>query len=153
SVLDDDLAEDGSVFLVMELLEGHTVEERAASRPGSKLDPGEVLAIADQLLDALAAAHKKGIVHRDLKPENLFLTSEGRVKGLASALARLHDLSSASRAKRMTTAGSAMGTPAFMPPEQALGNWDAVDARTDLWAVGATLFNLLTGQLVHQADN
>jgi serine/threonine-protein kinase len=152
SVLDDDIAEDGSVFLVMELLEGQSVEAWASSHPGSKLSPGEVLGITEQLLDALATAHQKGIVHRDLKPENLFLTRAGQVKVLDFGLARLHDLRGSS-VQRMTTAGAAMGTPAFMPPEQALGNWDQVDGRTDLWAVGATMFNLLTGRIVHEADN
>jgi serine/threonine-protein kinase len=152
SVLDDDVADDGAVFLVMELLEGQPVDLRAAAREGSKLLPGEVLAIADQLLETLVAAHQKGIVHRDLKPENLFVTKEGRVKVLDFGLARLHDMGHGSKAGRMTGTGSAMGTPAFMPPEQALGNWDAVDARTDLWAVGATMFNLLTGRFVHDAD-
>jgi eukaryotic-like serine/threonine-protein kinase len=152
SVLDDDIAEDGSVFLVMELLEGQSVEAWASSHPGSKLSPGEVLGITEQLLDTLAIAHQKGIVHRDLKPENLFLTSAGQVKVLDFGLARLHDLRG-SGAPRMTTAGAAMGTPAFMPPEQALGNWDQVDARTDLWAVGASMFTLLTGRIVHEAEN
>ncbi len=153
SVLDDDVAEDGSVFLVMELLQGHTVEARAASRPGSKLEAGEVLAIVDQVLEVLVAAHAKGIVHRDLKPENLFLTNAGQVKVLDFGLARLRDLSTGSKGQRMTADGSAMGTPAFMPPEQALGNWDTVDGRTDLWAVGASMFTLLTGRFVHEADN
>jgi serine/threonine-protein kinase len=152
SVLDDDVADDGSVFLVMELLDGNTVEARAASRPDQKLEPGEVLAIIDQLLDILAAAHKKGIVHRDLKPENVFLTRTGQVKVLDFGLARLQGLAQGSGAKRMTATGNAMGSPAFMPPEQALGNWDAVDGRTDLWAVGASMFNLLTGRFVHEAD-
>jgi serine/threonine-protein kinase len=152
SVLDDDIAEDGSVFLVMELLEGQSVEAWASSHPGSKLSPGEVLGITEQVLDTLAAAHQKGIVHRDLKPENLFLTSAGQVKVLDFGLARLQDLRGSS-AHRMTTAGSAMGTPAFMPPEQALGNWDHVDARTDLWAIGASMFTLLTGRIVHEAEN
>src|SRR5262249_574389 len=134
-VLDDDVAEDGSVFLVMELLEGHTVDARAKSRPGSKLTPGEVLAIADQLLATLTAAHAKGVVHRDLKPETIFLTQDGQVKVLDFGLARLQEWSKSSK-QRMTATGAAMGTPAFMPPEQALGNWDTVDARTDLWAVG-----------------
>jgi serine/threonine-protein kinase len=152
SVLDDDVAEDGSVFLVMELLEGQSVESLAASRPESRLSCGEVLGITEQLLDTLEAAHAKGIIHRDLKPENLFMTNEGQVKVLDFGLARLADLRS-SASHRMTTAGSAMGTPAFMPPEQALGNWDQVGARTDLWAVGATMYNLLTGRIVHEADN
>jgi serine/threonine-protein kinase len=153
SVLDDDVAEDGSVFLVMELLDGQSVDARASGQPGSRLPAGEVLAIADQVLDALTAAHGKGIVHRDLKPENLFLTRSGQVKVLDFGLARLRDLSRASGAQRLTATGAIMGTPAFLPPEQALGNWDTVDARTDLWAVGATMFTLLTGRFVHEADN
>ncbi|MFT3767594.1 MAG: protein kinase [Minicystis sp.] len=149
SVLDDDVAEDGSVFLVMELLDGETAADRASMRPGERLDPGEVLAIADQILDALRAAHDKGIVHRDLKPENIFLTRDGHAKVLDFGLARLHDFSSAPRA---TKTGTAMGTPAFLPPEQALGDWHEVDGRTDLWALGATMFTLLTGRLVHVAE-
>ena len=149
SVLDDDVAKDGSVFLVMELLEGRTLEEISAAQPWRRLGAPEALAIADQLLDVLAAAHDKGIVHRDLKPENLFLTREGRVKVLDFGLARVREAQGA----RMTKTGSAMGTPAFLPPEQAHGQWDKVDGRTDLWAVGATLFTLLTGRLVHEADN
>jgi serine/threonine-protein kinase len=153
SVLDDDVAEDGAVFLVMELLEGQNIDARAESHPGGKLPPEEVLAIADQLLDILAAAHAKGIVHRDLKPENLFLTQTGQVKVLDFGLARLQELSRGPNGQRLTTTGSAMGTPAFMPPEQALGNWDQVDARTDLWAVGASMFTLLTSRFVHEAEN
>jgi eukaryotic-like serine/threonine-protein kinase len=149
SVLDDDVAEDGSVFLVMELLEGETTEERAQGRPGARLPANEVVWIADQLLDVLAAAHDKGIVHRDLKPENLFVTRQGELKVLDFGIARLRELTGASNATRT---GSMMGTPTFMPPEQALGNWDSVDGRTDLWAVGATMFSLLTGATVHEAD-
>jgi eukaryotic-like serine/threonine-protein kinase len=149
SVLDDDLAEDGSVFLVMELLEGQTLEARASAAPGGRLPAAEVLAAADQLLDTLAAAHDKGIVHRDLKPDNVFLTRDGKVKILDFGLARLQD---AQPGSRMTQTGTAMGTPAFMPPEQALGNWAEVGPRSDLWAVGALMFTLLTGRLVHTAD-
>lgn len=149
SVLDDDVAEDGSVFLVMELLDGRTLEEVAASRPGRRLGAAEALALADQLLDVLAAAHDRGIVHRDLKPENLFLTREGKLKVLDFGLARVREVQGA----RLTRTGNAMGTPAFLPPEQAQGQWDQVDGRTDLWAAGATLFTLLTGRLVHEATN
>ena len=148
SVLDDDVAEDGSVFLVMELLEGRSVDALAGERPGHRLHPAEALNIVDQLLDVLAAAHDKGIVHRDLKPENLFLAPGGVVKVLDFGLARIREIQSPTHA---TQAGSPMGTPAFMPPEQALGSWDQVDARSDLWAAGATLFTLLTGRQVHEA--
>jgi serine/threonine protein kinase len=149
SVLDDDMAEDGSVFLVMELLEGETVADRASKREGERLPVGEVIEIADQLLDVLVAAHAKGIVHRDLKPENVFLTTEGRAKVLDFGLAKLHAVASAGRA---TKTGTTIGTPAFLPPEQALGEWNRVDARTDLWAIGATMFTLVTGRLVHETD-
>jgi serine/threonine-protein kinase len=149
SVLDDDVAEDGSVFLVMELLEGRTLEKISQSRPTQTLETAEVLAVAVEILDVLAAAHDKGIVHRDLKPDNIFITHDGRLKVLDFGLARVREIQPSAHT---TKAGEAMGTPAFMPPEQALGNWDSVDARTDLWAVGAMLFTLLTGRLVHVAD-
>jgi len=150
SVLDDDENEDGTVFLVMELLEGQTVEKLAESSPGHRLSYDEVLGIADGLLDVLVAAQAAGIVHRDLKPENLFLTTDGALKVLDFGIARLHDPSGSSHGTRT---GDAFGTPAFMPPEQALGEWHRVDGRTDLWAVGATMFRLLTGRCVHEAEN
>jgi serine/threonine protein kinase len=150
SVLDDDIAEDGSVFLVMELLEGRTASAIANERVDRRraLSVAETMAVADKLLDVLAAAHEKGIVHRDLKPENIFITLGGEPKILDFGLARVREVQASAHA---TQAGDPMGTPAFMPPEQALGNWDSVDARTDLWALGATLFTLLTGRLVHEA--
>jgi serine/threonine-protein kinase len=148
SVLDDDVAEDGSVFLVMELLEGEALDARC-TRSGGRLDAGEVLYVADQLLDVLAAAHDKGIVHRDIKPENVFVALDGAVKVLDFGIARVRELSSASTA---TKTGTSMGTPAYMPQEQARGRWSEVDARSDLWAVGATMFSALTGRLVHEAQ-
>lgn len=146
-VLDDNVTDDGSVFLVMELLEGETLECRRL-RLGGVLDPADVLSITDQVLDVLVAAHAKGVVHRDLKPENVFVTVESVVKVLDFGIARVKQLSTASTA---TQVGTAMGTPSFMPPEQARGRWDEVDARSDLWAVGATAYTLLTGKLVHDA--
>ncbi|MBK8997338.1 MAG: serine/threonine protein kinase [Myxococcales bacterium] len=145
-VIDDDAAEDGSLFLVMELLDGESLEDRR-TRLGGTLDPDEVLAAADQLLDVLAAAHERGIVHRDIKPENVFLTRDGVVKVLDFGIARLRELSTASSATRT---GTTMGTPAFMAPEHARGLWDEVDARSDLWSVGAAMFCMLTGRLVHE---
>jgi eukaryotic-like serine/threonine-protein kinase len=146
-VFDDDLTPDGAAFLVMELLLGETLDSRA-ERKGGKLPAGEVLAIADELLDVLAAAHDKGIVHRDIKPDNLFVTREGRLKVLDFGIARVRELSQESHA---TVAGTFLGTPAFMAPEQARGRWDEVDARSDIWAVGATMFALLAGRSVHEA--
>jgi serine/threonine-protein kinase len=145
-VIDDDVAEDGSLFLVSELLDGETLEERCV-RFGGRLSEDDVLSVTDQLLDVLVAAHAKGVIHRDLKPENVFLTRTGVVKVLDFGIARLRELSTASTATR---AGTSMGTPAYMPPEQARGLWDEVDGRGDLWAVGATMFRLLAGQMVHE---
>ncbi len=144
-VIDDDVTEDGCAFLVMELLDGETLEERRV-RKGGTLSEDEVLRAADQLLDVLVAAHARGIVHRDLKPENVFLTRTGVVRVLDFGIARLRGVSTKSTATQM---GSSMGTPQFMPPEQARALWDQVDGRSDLWAVGATMFTLLTGQLIH----
>jgi serine/threonine-protein kinase len=148
SVLDDDVTEDGAVFLVMELLDGRSVGGLAEAQPGERLDLATTLTIADQVLDVLAAAHQRGIVHRDLKPDNLFMSPSGTLKVLDFGLARIHEHQSSASATRT---GNLMGTPAFMAPEQALGNWSEVDGRTDLWAIGATLFTLLAGRLVHQA--
>ncbi len=146
SVLDDDEAPDGSVFLVMELLEGETLESKCKYE--LKLPCADVLIITDQLLDVLVAAHGKGIVHRDLKPGNLFVTNQGLLKVLDFGIARLRELSTSPTPG--TTTVSSMGTPGFMPPEQARGRWEEVDARSDLFAVGATMFNLLTGRFIHE---
>jgi eukaryotic-like serine/threonine-protein kinase len=150
SVLDDDLAPDGSAFIVMEMLEGETVEQRW-ERGGQRLPVADVLWIAEQLLDVLVAAHAKSVVHRDIKPENLFVTKGGAVKvldfGIAKVFERQHTRQSTTRA------GMVMGTPAFMAPEQALAHWEEVDGRTDIWAVGATMFMLMSGQHVHEAQS
>ena len=144
-ILDDDTVESGAVFLVMELLEGETVDRRWV-RKDRRLETGEVLLIADKVLDVLAAAHDKGIVHRDVKPENMFITHAGEIKVLDFGIARLRDLSQGSTATRF---GTTLGTPAYMSPEQALGRNDEVDSISDLWAVGASMFTLLTGRHVH----
>jgi serine/threonine-protein kinase len=140
-VLDDDRTEDGAVFLVMELLEGHSLE-RYTKVGRERLPRAIVLRLVSETLDVLASAHAKGIVHRDIKPANLFLTTEGRIKVLDFGIARLVE---ASGEAALTQTGASIGTPAFMPPEQARGRWDEVDARTDVWAVGATAFSLLIG--------
>ena len=145
-VLDDDVAEDGSAFLVMTLLEGETLRARA-SRRGDKLPCREVLAIGREILDVLVAAHARGVIHRDIKPENVFLTSDLEIKVLDFGIARVDDNPDA----LATRDGARLGTPAFMSPEQALGRRDDVDARSDVWAVGATLFTLLSGGFVHDA--
>ena len=145
-VLDDGVAPEGP-FLVMELLEGSAVDTIAEAN-GETLPLHVVLTIMDAALEILAAAHEKGIVHRDFKPENLFLTSDRQLKMLDFGLARVRETSSG---LRLTATGVPMGTPAFMPPEQAMALWDEVDARSDIWAVGASIWTLLTGSLVHTA--
>ena len=144
---DDGVTEDGAAFLVLELLDGETIEARR-TRQGGMLAMEEVLEIADQALDALAAAHEKGIIHRDVKPDNIFLCWNGEVKLLDFGLARMKELR-----VEDTKTGVTIGTPEFMSPEQAQGRRDAVDARSDLWALGATLFTALTGKCVHNATS
>ena len=150
SVLDDDLAPDGSAFIVMELLEGETLEQRW-ERLGRRLPVREVLTLVDQLLAVLEAAHAKNVIHRDIKPENLFLTKTGTLKVLDFGIARVFESETARPST--TRVGMVLGTPAFMAPEQALARWDEVDRRTDLWAVGATMFALLSGRYVHEASS
>jgi serine/threonine-protein kinase len=149
AVLDDDAAEDGAAaFLVMELLEGETLAE-ACDRLGGKLPARAVLAVAYQVLEVLAAADAKGIVHRDIKPSNLFLTRTGHVKVLDFGVARMREVGS----ELATMSGLALGTPAFMAPEQALGKSAEIDGLTDVWALGATMFALATGGPVHTATS
>jgi serine/threonine-protein kinase len=147
-VLDDDVAEDGAAFLVMDLLDGETVEE-LWERSRRRLPLDVVLQIGHQLLEVLAAAHLNGIVHRDVKPANVFLTRTGQLKVLDFGIARLRDVA----ATHATNSGILLGTPAFMAPEQAAANASAIDARTDIWAVGATMYTLASGRLVHEAPN
>jgi serine/threonine protein kinase len=138
---------DGSAAISMELLRGETVQQRIERK--GYLSAQEVLAIADGMLGVLAFAHGRGIIHRDIKPENVFLTSKGELKLLDFGIARANDDSSAN----LTRAGSRLGTPAFMSPEQARGSWVSVDIRTDLWAVGATMFAALAGTAPHEKPN
>jgi hypothetical protein len=132
----------------MELLEGETIDTRA-DRKGGRLPMPEVLWIAGETLAALEIAHKNAIIHRDLKPENIFWAIPARIKILDFGIARLRDATSADE---QTRTGVVMGTPGFMAPEQALGVAEA-DARTDLWAVGAIMFKLLSGREVHDFTN
>jgi serine/threonine protein kinase len=148
-VVDDDVAEDGAAFLVMELLDGTTVEDMWFRGDDRRVPLRPALAIAHQLLDVLAAAHTKNIVHRDIKPANLFVTSLGDLKVLDFGIARLRDATM----NAITQAGTMLGTPAFMAPEQARGQSKEVDGQTDVWAVGATLFALISGRLVHEAES
>src|SRR5580658_2431520 len=140
---------DGVRGLVLELVEGPTLADRLTAGP---LPVTEALTIARQIADALDAAHEKGIIHRDLKPANVKVTLDGRVKvldfGLAKAFAgegTADDLTNSPTMNRAATAqGVMLGTAAYMSPEQACGQ--AVDRRTDMWAFGCVLYELLTAK-------
>jgi serine/threonine-protein kinase len=147
-ILDDDTSEDGHAYLVMELLEGELLEARRL-RKGGTLPLPDVYEVGEQLLDVLAAAHEKSIVHRDIKPDNLFVTHEGRLKVLDFGFAQMRS----SFRSEQTATGFLLGTPGFMSPEQATGNRPEIDAKTDIWATGATLFTLLSGQPVHVGES
>ncbi len=108
------------------------------------MPPPQVVAIVDGLLDVLGAIHAQGIVHRDVKPDNVFLTDNG-LKLLDLGIARLQSEA------RMTASGAMMGTPEYVSPEQAGGLVREIDARSDLYSVGAMAFTLLTGHVVHEA--
>jgi len=145
SILDDDTTSDGAPFLVMELLEGESLDQWMA-RSGEVLPVADVLAVADQVLDVLSAFHARNVIHRDIKPGNLYITKAGIVKVLDFGLARLRD---PRLGGSPTASGIVLGTASYMPPEQAQGKTDLVDARSDVFAVGAVMFRALTGRAVH----
>ncbi len=143
-VVDDDEDVDGTAFIVMELLEGATVELEW-NRAGKRMAPALVAAIADKLLDVLDAAHAAGVIHRDIKPDNVFMTTAGVIKVFDFGIARLVDSVS------MTKSGEMMGTPEFVSPEQAGGAVRDVDTRSDIFSVGAMMLTLLSGQYTQVA--
>src|SRR4029453_16436702 len=138
---------EGTRALVLELVEGDTLADRVARGP---LPVPEALAIARQVADALAAAHDKGVVHRDLKPANIKITPDGVIKVLDFGLAKSDPDGPSELANSPTItvggtqAGLILGTAAYMSPEQARGR--AVDKRTDVWAFGCVLYELLAGR-------
>ena len=134
-VFDDDVSEGGEPFLVMDLLEGETFSQ-LHKRNGRKLSVEETFRIFEVVLDLLSRCHAAAIVHRDIKPANIFLTRDGLVKVLDFGIARLREAGSGVDATR---AGTALGTPSFMAPEQAVGV-DGVDGRADLFSVGACVY-------------
>jgi eukaryotic-like serine/threonine-protein kinase len=150
-VYESGMLDDGTAFLVMEVLEGETVFDRMA-RDG--LFPvGQALWLAQSVLDVLVIAHAHGVIHRDIKPENLHLGSDGRVKlldfGVARVLQDLPDGTGALPDKPMTRTGTAIGSGQYMAPEQASGKIKENDGRTDLFGLGATLYHMLSGRLIH----
>ena len=134
---------DGSAYLVMDLLEGETLEERKFWHGGAIAHPA-ALPIFDDLLDVVAAVHDCGIVHHDIKPGNVFLTRHGRLKLVDFGLART--------GREPCWPRGWFGTPGFVAPEQARGEVTQCDRRADVWSLGATMFTVLSGESVHAAD-
>ncbi|WP_437296082.1 protein kinase domain-containing protein [Sorangium sp. So ce426] len=146
-VLGSGETQEGLAYLTMEALQGETLFDRMA-RTGT-MPAGEVLALADQVLETLAIAHARGVVHRDLKPENIHLGNDGRVRMLDFGIARVVDGLTGLPEKTATKTGMIMGTATYMAPEQATGLIHDIDGRTDLFGLGATMFRLLAGRQVH----
>lgn len=144
-IRDIDVTEDGVPFLVMEYLVGEPLGERMKRDP-----PGqdEILRIAIDVLDVLGAAHEQNIIHRDIKPANLFILEDGRIKVLDFGIARMRE---AAGGNSITQEGALLGTGPYMPPEQIMG--EEIDHRADLFALGATLFRMLSGRTVHRAPS
>jgi eukaryotic-like serine/threonine-protein kinase len=140
-------------YAVTELLEGETLADRLRGGP---LHPQKAVEVASQIADGLAAAHEKGIIHRDIKPDNIFLTNEGRAKILDFGIARIEQPArtaglSDTASSRGSSSQFLVGTAGYMSPEQVRGK--AIDGRTDIFSLGATFFEMLTGRRAFMRDS
>ncbi len=142
-----DVAEEGGAdFILMELVRGESLAAKLRAGP---MAVREATAVALQVAEALEEAHERGVIHRDLKPANVMMTPKGQVKVLDFGLAKL--LGPAEVTQSLAETQGVMGTPLYMSPEQALGR--ALDARTDLWSLGAVYYELLTGRAPFRAES
>lgn len=149
--LHEEAGQQGRAFLVTELLVGEGLDALLRRGP---LDPERALSIADALLSGLSYVHQHGILHRDLKPQNLFVAREGQqsiLKLLDFGLAKFGDGAASGPGSVLTQEGAVLGTPGYMAPEQAFGG--TIDARADVYAAGAILFELFAGRAVYVEDD
>jgi serine/threonine protein kinase/tetratricopeptide (TPR) repeat protein len=139
--------DEGGGYLILEYIPGQTLAERIANKP-LKLE--EALSIAQQVAEAVSAAHNKGVIHRDLKPGNIKITPDGRVKVLDFGLAKASVSENKNVENTITQPGRVIGTPAYMSPEQARGK--DTDHRTDIWSFGCIMYEMLTGRLPFEGE-
>jgi serine/threonine-protein kinase len=157
---------DGRLFYTMKLVRGRTLADLLRDEPDGQ---ERLLAVVEKVCQAMAYAHNRGVIHRDLKPSNVMVGEFGEVQvmdwGLAKELAHAEPVTPSSEATQdvetvgraeaagLSRAGAALGTPSYMPPEQAAGDWDIVDERADVFALGAILCEVLTGRPPYHGDN
>jgi len=139
-------AESESYYMVMELIEGETLKDRLTKLSDTRLPLSEVLRIIREATEALSYAHARGMIHRDVKPANLMLDSDGRVVLTDFGIAKI-----VTGNQQLTASGGMVGTPAYMAPEQGLG--EAGDERSDIYSLGVILYQLMTGRLPFDADS
>jgi serine/threonine protein kinase len=147
---------DGRLHYTMRLVRGRTFAEILQENPGKPERLPSLLGIFEKVCQAVAYMHSKGVLHRDLKPANVMVGEFGEVQVMDWGLAKILTPEGAGKPERLralSRAGRSMGTPAYMPPEQALGEWDQVDERADVFALGAILCEILTGRPAYGGED
>lgn len=156
SVIVHDLrtSEDGDIYLVMQYVEGRTLDEEVAAR-GGHLSLAETLLIIEPIASVLDAAHAQGVVHRDLKPSNIMITKEGNLKLLDLGIAKVSDMEAG--ASQLTVTGQLLGTPYYMSPEQwgelPRDGSEEIDGRTDVYSLGVVIYQITAGEFPFKGDS